>query len=86
MATTIYTRPDGTKVDIRDLTEEMVREDLKAKSWVDNEDVFKLLWSSIIDERNKATYLNDRLAKGETIEDITKNTKWSQVREEYYKK
>jgi len=85
MATATYTRPDGTKVDIFDLTEEMVREDMHA-DYHNNEAIFQMMWSSIIDERNKATYLNDRLAKGETIEDITKNTKWSQVREEYYKK
>ena len=47
MATATYTRPDGTKVDIRDLTEEMVREDINT-NYHNNEAIFQMLWSSVL--------------------------------------
>ena len=72
MATATYTRPDGTKVDIFELTEEMVRKDMHA-DYHNNEAIFQMMWSSIIDERNKAIEINRRLSNGEKIEDITKS-------------
>jgi len=70
-----YECSDGSSIDVFDVTKKFIKEDMRKRDFY-SDDMFSMIWESILQEREKAKELQMRAEAGEdmktVIEDVQK--------------